>query len=324
MTLELLWTAAAVRGNGGDSDEALALNRELRDALARTPPDERRQSMLAVLTGLAGCLQATQHWDEAEVPLRQAWALFGEQRDEQLLFTRRHGQLGVALRLQGWSAEAEQCYRRTLEVQQRLLGPEHLETDMTFEQYGTFLRYAGRLDDALAVRQQHLAARQSKPGNEPMQFAMIQGQIGQLLSRMGRDTEATEAFLSAVSLSRKASAGGVYMSHAWWRESVIRLGYGLHKPWASQSLRWHGCRALDDALRAAPTESFSQDELQWETFRFRLEQWTNGEPQSGTGLSLVDEGDLERFHGSAEPPPGVYRLSVSVERRLGPAIETSV
>src|SRR5262249_43355169 len=154
--------------------------------------------------------------------------------------------------------EAEQWYRRTLEVQKRLLGPDHLETSTTFQEFSELLRFAGQFDEFLAVRREHLAIVESRSGDDPLGAAMIHGQIGAALSMLGRDAEASEAFRSAISLCRASRKDADFICHSWWRESVIRLGYGLHKPWASESLRWHGCRALDDALRAAPTESFSQ------------------------------------------------------------------
>jgi tetratricopeptide (TPR) repeat protein len=322
VTRELLWRVAVTRAQRGEPAEALTLLRELQENLARTAPGDRRQPLHIVLAVLADCLQGVQDWDGAEIALREAWALFEVQPDHTILFSWKDAMLGYTLQRQGWSAQAEQWFRRTLDVQKRLLEPDHPETLATYDRLADFLRYSRRADEALAIQREVLAVVEGMPSADQLGFAMIVGRVGQLLSMLGRDAEAADAFASAVSHTQRARSDDYFIAHAWWRESMIRTGYGLHREWASESLRWHGCRALDDALRAAPTGTFDQDELRWETLRFTLGQWMDvagAEPQ----LVVVDEGDLEALRARAEPPPGLYRLSISVARQGGPAVETS-
>jgi tetratricopeptide (TPR) repeat protein len=52
--------------------------------------------------------------------------------------------LGNCLRNQGKYPDAEQCYKRALEVRQKAIGPLHMDLVPIYENYAKMLRAAGR------------------------------------------------------------------------------------------------------------------------------------------------------------------------------------
>ncbi|CAM9897766.1 unnamed protein product [Ectocarpus fasciculatus] len=90
----------------------------------------------------------------------------------------------------GDRAQAEKLLRRSLDIKEAILGPEHLQVADTLRQLGVSAREAGRLDEAEGLLRRCLAIRSNTLGEEDMQVACTLYELGACVRKAGRWDEA--------------------------------------------------------------------------------------------------------------------------------------
>ncbi|CAM9494876.1 unnamed protein product [Ectocarpus sp. 13 AM-2016] len=90
----------------------------------------------------------------------------------------------------GDRALAETLLRRSLDIKEAILGPEHLQVADTLRQLGVSARESGRLDEAEGLLRRCLAIRRKKLGQEDVQVACTLYELGACVRKAGRWGEA--------------------------------------------------------------------------------------------------------------------------------------
>jgi tetratricopeptide (TPR) repeat protein len=113
-------------------------------------------------------------------------------------------------------------------------------------------------------------------------------------------------------------------ARALWRQWMLLRGPG-GGGWESEALRSETWLMLDERLRGLSPGTLTGDGVRWATLRFRLHRWhgagASGGAAQGPDPALeqaeVAAGDLEALKRLADPPPGLYLLSVRVDSDAG-------
>lgn len=118
------------------------------------------------------------------------------------------GNLAVALHERGNHREAEELYRRILDVQRRLLAQEeHVLIAIALTNLGSFYFDTGRYDDAEDLLRQARAMRRKLEGERHPSVAFSTGWLGRVLYRKGEYKEAEALFLETLAMHREHLGG---------------------------------------------------------------------------------------------------------------------
>jgi serine/threonine protein kinase len=324
-TLSLLYAAACVADAGSDCEAARTHLIALYDAIQPLAASDRAINLRTVFVELASSAQELGEWEESQAWITQAIAQPATEQRHPVARWRVEASLAAVLANQQMLSDAESAWRRILNENEGRFGPDHFLTRTARGELEGVLMKRGDFAGARVCREHDLQSISRISPVSDTSPLMAWGNMGVIEARRGSDTEASAAFSKAVQLSRQHRGDEYFLTQAWWREAVIRLGMGLHDPWMSETLRWQCLRSIDDALRAHPTQSFAFDEIDWDSMRFTLEKYQphGTDFTSDLGNDRLVSGDLQALKSQADPAPGIYELQLRAERRGGPAIETS-
>lgn len=100
----------------------------------------------------------------------------------------------------GDRAEADKLLRRSLDIKETILGPEHLQVADLLRQLGVSAREAGRLDEAEELLRRCLAITGNKLGQEGLQVACTLYELGACVRKAGRWDEAEGLLRSCLAI----------------------------------------------------------------------------------------------------------------------------
>jgi len=106
--------------------------------------------------------------------------------------------IAFTLEKEGRYAEAESVYRDALQVQRRVLGPQHPDTLLTMDNLNNTLAEQGRYAEAERLCRETLDIRRRVLGPEHRDTATSKYELAGLLARQGRPNEALAELRDAV------------------------------------------------------------------------------------------------------------------------------
>lgn len=112
-------------------------------------------------------------------------------------------ELGRTLQDLGEMEQAEACYREALEVQERVLGASHRDTNSTANHLGLGLRLQGRFEEAGVLYQRVIKFATSTLGPEHMDTVSAQINFAGCLADQGKWEEALPLFKIALEMREK-------------------------------------------------------------------------------------------------------------------------
>lgn len=180
---------------------------------------EAHDDRLAVAAALerAWALRELTRLPEAEEWLWQAGAMRERVADDRDLAAREASQQGhLAFARARW-ADAEQSYRRALELRRQQLGAEHPATAVALADVAAALNGLERFEDSLAAAREALALLERTLGAEHPVTVQVHNTIAACLHNLHRDAEA----LTALDVALAAQARNLGHSHAL----IARLRY---------------------------------------------------------------------------------------------------
>ena len=194
---DLLAVLSAVRRDLGDGDSSMKLvNAAL--TLRRTLADTASRGYTSNLAILAFSLRAVQQFDSAEVLYREVIRRQAQMTPPDPDLAANHNNLGYLLRVRGDYAGAEQSYREALRLATETLGAGHLSTLLMRQNLASALELGGKIDDALAVAREQIAAAESEWPQGHWRVGSAHLALGRALVRHGRSTEAIDPLESGV------------------------------------------------------------------------------------------------------------------------------
>ncbi|MDY7095077.1 MAG: tetratricopeptide repeat protein [Acidobacteriota bacterium] len=167
-------------------DEALVLRRRLLGA--QHPEVAATLTRLGSLAHLSGQGDAVELFQQA-LAIRQARA-----RTDPAELADLFNKLGVALGGQGRFDESQAMLYQSLELHEKLYGPESLQVAKTLHNLSGVAYYRAVPDDAIALLQRSLAIRESRLDEDDLDLAGSREALALMLQRQGRLAEA-EALL---------------------------------------------------------------------------------------------------------------------------------
>ena len=96
------------------------------------------------------------------------------------------------------NAEAEKIYRQALDIQRRVVGPEHPDTLLTMDNLNNTVAEQGRYAEAEKLCRETLDIRRRVLGSEHRDTATSKYELAGLLARQGRRGEALSVLREAV------------------------------------------------------------------------------------------------------------------------------
>ncbi len=154
-----LATAYRSEGKRRDAEEIAA------DAVAESPASGRHwRDEVVDLETLAQQYEADDSYDLAETTYRQAVARIEKELgpDDPYFLATQLENLGELLEKEGRNAEAEDLFKRALDLRERAAGPKHpdLAASLNFDRLGNLYRTQGRLSELEPMLQQGLALQE--------------------------------------------------------------------------------------------------------------------------------------------------------------------
>jgi len=330
LTLDAAGVLARVRLARGDAADA---ERLLRNAVARiraagtqplvapsAPSDGRYTPRGRLFADLARAIRARGKLDAGQV--QEVVSLYQEalgefrrdRRDKTLLRLDVGADLAAMLFGEGDLTGGERAYLESLDDHKSLLGQADDRTRSIADRLATVRVSAGRHDAALAiaVQQLELAIQIKAPPDEQITRRM---DIADLLMRMGRREEAVSAFNESVAEARKRRAGADGPNQIRWRQLTLRAGLGDARSWRSRILRGYAWVSVNEALARNSSRYYAADEAELPSATFTLEKWNgDGLPDGAAASTTVAAGSLADLQSLADPPPGLYLLSLQIPR----------
>jgi tetratricopeptide (TPR) repeat protein len=113
--------------------------------------------------------------------------------------------LGILRRQQGKFAEAEQLYRRALEIREHKLGPNDLEVASTLNNLAAVEALQGKYDEARPLLERALDVRRTVLGSDNVLTAESLNNLALLYAAQGNTTEAEPLYQQALAVLDKAN-----------------------------------------------------------------------------------------------------------------------
>ncbi|MFZ5442958.1 MAG: protein kinase domain-containing protein [Myxococcota bacterium] len=187
---------------------------------------EAHDDRLAVAAALerAWALRELTRLPEAEEWLWQAGAMRARVADDRDLAAREASQEGhLAFAGARW-ADAEQSYRRALELRRQQLGAEHPETAMALADVAAALNGVERFEDSLRTAREALALLERSLGAEHPVTVQVHNTIAACLHNLHRDAEALAALdLALAAQSRNLGRGHALIARLRYTRSMVLL-----------------------------------------------------------------------------------------------------
>ena len=191
----------------------LGLYKEARPLLDRAV-EQRRQfaaadpSVLSASLSHLGELQTLQaNFDAGEKSYREAIAFQSTQpktaQNRAALAKTLHG-LGVLLEREGRYADAEQSFRKALDVQRQVLGPAHADVARTLQDLAKVIDESGNLKAAIPVMQQALDIQRRLNDSQPAPgLAETINDLGTMRYEDGDYDAAEKLYVEAIAMKRR-------------------------------------------------------------------------------------------------------------------------
>jgi serine/threonine-protein kinase len=238
----LLGATAGTQRDLGSPDSAIALaNRALRVHSALG--DSTSQAYLTSLSLLGLALRGAQQLDSAETIYRlviERMANDSSAMREHLAV--HHNNLGYVLRLREDYSGAEVEYRKALEITTEVLGPGHLSTMLVRQNLARTLELVGRLDDAIAIAREQIAAAEARWPEGHWRVGDSYLGLGRAMVRNGRAADGVPLIEAGI----RSFAETIGPNHEWTNAARADLGGALLL--SGDAVR--GERVLTDALSA--------------------------------------------------------------------------
>ena len=230
--------------------------------------------------------------------------------DETINFVERN--LGFYLTALNRLDEAAVELRHALDAARRGLGNRHGVTIDTIGDNYRILARLGRYKEALPLALEALDHYRQTPDTSGGPLAQTAMDAARFASMLGEDRQAASLFVEAVAAKRRAD--GDKGAARFWKIGVLHNGLHLLDPqrWKSQALRGNARRIVDDALFESPSTSFDPGDADLSQAKFTLRRWKGPGPGD---YETAAEGDAAALLALAEPPPGLYRLSLAFPRK---------
>ena len=116
--------------------------------------------------------------------------------------------LAILRRQQGESAEAEQLYRRALEIRERQQGPDHPDVAIVLNNLGVLQATEGDSDAAQALLERALSIRVAALGEDNVSTAQSLSNLALLHAARGDATAAEPLYRRSLAVLEKAEAEG--------------------------------------------------------------------------------------------------------------------
>lgn len=203
---ELSWTLsalAAVIGEHGKNEEALALHREAL-AIDRSVQGPSHASVATDLGNIGAVLQRMDRYDEAEASYREALQMRREVlgADHPDIAISLNG-LAVVLDRKGDAAAAVPVFEEALAIQRKAFGALHPDVTQTVRNLALAYERTGRVEEGMAAAREALQlARQTIGAGHP-DFAIALNTFATSSYRMGAYADAEAALREAIALWRR-------------------------------------------------------------------------------------------------------------------------
>jgi tetratricopeptide (TPR) repeat protein len=151
--------------------------------------------------------QGARHWQavDARFALQRWRRLAGlpEQARKQLAESIRIDNEGVAHHARARYREAENAHRKALAIRRKVLGEEHPDTAMSYNNVAFCLDDRGKYAQALPLYEKALAIWRNTLGKEHPDTAQVYNNIAFCLSAQGKHTQALDWYEKALAIRRK-------------------------------------------------------------------------------------------------------------------------
>jgi serine/threonine-protein kinase len=217
-------TLASVVSLLGNSDESMAIEREVLQQRRRIYPDGH-PNLATSLHNLAFDLQSLGHYAEAESLVSEALAM--RRRflgDEHEITMQSLNNLAVTQYFQGKLTDAERSFREVWSTWGHVHGPLHNYTLRAASNLGAVLTEEGKFAEAEAVLRQALRDRIRESGDSSVNAAILRRNLGLLLQRTNRLNESERVLRLALGTYRSALPD----SHPRTAEALTALGSVLY------------------------------------------------------------------------------------------------
>jgi tetratricopeptide (TPR) repeat protein len=114
--------------------------------------------------------------------------------------------LAILRRRQGVNGEAEQLYRRALEIREREQGPDHADVAVILNNLGVLMATEGNVEGAQPVLERALAIRERALGGDDVLTAQSLCNLALLYSARGNADAAEPLYRRSVSILEKAGS----------------------------------------------------------------------------------------------------------------------
>ncbi|CAN0259689.1 unnamed protein product [Scytosiphon promiscuus] len=242
-------------------------------------------------------------------------------------------QLGVCARQAGRPGEAEELYRRALEIVETKSEADDLQIAYTLHELGVCARKAGRPGEAEASFQRALEIREAELGPDDLQAAYTRHELGQCAREAGRLEEAEALYWRALEI-KEARLGPDHVDVAWTLHGLGRCVLEAGRPGEAEELFRRALQIeearlgpehvdiactlqeLGRCLRKAgrPGEA---EELLWRTLEIREARL--GPDHKDVARTLQELGRCALAAGRPGGAEGLFRRALQIEEaRLGP------
>jgi len=133
---------------------------------------------------------------------------------------------GILLLNEGHGAEAAATISRSRIEKEKILGPDHLDVALMFNNLGNALVVAARGAEAVDAFSESLARIERAVGGDHPSIAFASNNLGEALNSLHRHVEARAAFTRAVDLWRRAGTDPQFVAYALTGQGIAILGEG--------------------------------------------------------------------------------------------------
>lgn len=156
-----------------------------------------------VLNNLAISLESAGDYEKAEQTFQKLLEDEASAKPDDLNFAEDCDSFGVLLRKEGKYAQAEQLYRRALNIQQLKLPPDDPALVSTFNNLGALLNFEAKYGEAEPLLRRALAIDEENQGPDDPGVARILTNLASLLHNKGDMAHAEPLFRRALSIDEK-------------------------------------------------------------------------------------------------------------------------
>jgi tetratricopeptide (TPR) repeat protein len=159
--------------------------------------DKAQEEMVAVALSLGQSLHEQGHYREAAVKFQRANAL---KPDDAVILN----WLGLSLYDAGQYVKAEPLYKRALEIREKALGKDHLETATSLNNLASLYESQGKYAEAEPLHKRALEIREKALGKDHSLTAASLNNLALLYDSQGRYAEAEPLLKRALEIKEKA------------------------------------------------------------------------------------------------------------------------